>query len=229
MGTAADLSRRAELKKDQVRNFLKGAGTSIKDVAAMLDALGAKIVFPDEEAAGAKDVCFVEARKSGVNGEAPPIHAARYMAVPLAEGEVAAGPGLVPQDSVRGWVLALKDHPSIRYRTNLVAVELGAGQESMVPTLHPRDIVLIDKDDFRPEPDGSIFLVRDPGPDADVAVKRVYTQSRDGERFLTFVSDNPDKKTNPPRVYSLERDYGGDLRRAIVGKVVWSWSDMTKK
>ena len=99
----------------------------------------------------------------------------------------------------------------------------------MVPTLHPKDIVMVDKDDIRPQPDGSIFLIREPGHDADVAVKRVYTQNRDGDTVLNFVSDNPDKRSYPPMVYSLERDYGGDLGRAIVGKVVWSWSDMTKK
>ncbi|MFP5223133.1 MAG: helix-turn-helix transcriptional regulator [Acidobacteriota bacterium] len=195
----------------------------------MLEAVGAKIVFPDEIRDTTKDVCFVDAQIIGANGYTPNIHAERYKAIPLAQGEVAAGPGMVPQDSVRGWVLALKDHASIKYRSNLVAVEIGKGQESMVPTLHPLDIVLIDKDDFRPEPDGSIFLVREPGPDAEVAVKRVYTQGRDGETTIQFLSDNPDKRSFPPRVHSLERDYDGDLRRAIVGRVVWSWSDMTKK
>ena len=99
----------------------------------------------------------------------------------------------------------------------------------MVPTLHPQDIVLVDKDDFRPTPEGSIFLIREPGPDAEVAVKRVYTQVRDGDTLLNFVSDNPDKKSYPLAVYSLERDYQGDLKQAIVGRVVWSWSDMTRK
>lgn len=195
----------------------------------VLTKLGARIVFPDEEGDATKDVCFVDAQIVGVNGDAPPIPAERYKAIPLAQGSVAAGPGMVPQDSVRGWVLALKDHSSIKYRTNLVAVEVGKSQESMVPTLHPLDIVLVDKDDFRPVPEGSIFLIREPGPDADVAIKRIYTQNRDGDTLLQFVSDNPDKKSYPPSVYSLERDYQGDLRRAIVGRVVWSWSDMTRK
>lgn len=203
--------------------------TNARDYLSWLENMGARIIFPDEEKDTTKDVCFIDAQLVGVNGDAPPIPAERYKAIPLAQGEVAAGPGMVPQDSVRGWVLALKDHASIKYRTNLVAVEIGKGQESMVPTLHPLDIVLIDKDDFRPDPDGSIFLVREPGPDAEVAVKRVYTQGRDGETIIQFLSDNPDKRSFPPRVHSLEKDYDGDLRRAIVGRVVWSWSDMTKK
>jgi len=43
------------------------------------------------------------------------------------------------------------------------------------------------------------------------------------------VSDNPDKRFYPPSVHSLETDFHGDLRRAIVGRVVWAWSDMTRK
>jgi hypothetical protein len=30
-------------------------------------------------------------------------------------------------------------------------------------------------------------------------------------------------------VYRLGRDYEDDITRAIVGKVVWAWSDMTRK
>lgn len=151
------------------------------------------------------------------------------MAVPLAQGSAAGAPGLIPEDAVRGWVLALKDQSSIRYRVNLVAVEVGKGQEAMVPTLHPSDIVLVDRDDFRPEPDGSIFLVREPGQEPEVAIRRVYSSRRDGQTLLTFISDNPDKRSYPPSVHSLEGDYQGDLRRAIVGRVVWAWADMTRK
>lgn len=211
------------------RWFSGERGPRYKELAEVFDFMGIKLVFPGESHDTTKDVCFVSPHIVGVNGDAPPIPPENYMAVPLARGSVAAGPGLVPQDAVKGWVLALRSHSSIKYRTNLVAVEIGDGQESMVPTLHPKDIVLVDKDDIRPQPDGSIFLIREPGHDADVAVKRVYTQNQEGETVLNFVSDNPDKRSYPPRVYSLERDYDGDLRRAIVGRVVWSWSDMTRK
>jgi len=230
-GGPSALAEKAGVGQPNVSKFLSGKAIPRFDtVARILEALGAKILFPDEERDTTKSVVFVSAKRSGGVADAVGAPAAEnYMAIPLAQGAVAAGPGLIPEDAVRGWVLALKDQSSIRYRTNLVAMEVGKGQESMAPTLHPMDIVLVDRDDFRPEPDGSIFLVREPGPDAEVAVKRVYTTRKEGQTLLTFVSDNPDRRTYPPSVHSLESDFQGDLRRAIVGRVVWAWSDMTRK
>ncbi|GFK93841.1 hypothetical protein NNJEOMEG_01677 [Fundidesulfovibrio magnetotacticus] len=230
-GGPSALAEKSGVGQPNVSKFLSGKAIPRFDtVARILETLGARILFPDDERDTTRPVVFVSARRSGGTSEqtSPPAPE-NYMAVPLAQGSVAAGPGLVPEDAVRGWVLAMKDQASIRYRTNLVAMEVGRGQESMAPTLHPLDIVLVDRDDFRPEPDGSIFLVREPGPDAEVAVKRVYTSRKEGQTLLTFVSDNPDKRSYPPSVHSLEGDYQGDLRRAIVGRVVWSWSDMTRK
>ncbi len=230
-GGPSALAEKAGVGQPNVSKFLSGKAIPRFDtIARILETLGARILFPDEERDTTKPVVFVTAKRSG-NVADPSIapNPESYMAIPLAQGAVAAGPGLIPEDAVRGWVLALKDQSSIRYRTNLVALEVGKGQESMVPTLHPMDIVLVDRDDFRPEPDGSIFLVREPGPDAEVTVKRVYTYRKEGQTLLTFVADNPDKRSFPPSVHSLEADYQGDLRRAIVGRVVWAWSDMTRK
>lgn len=231
-GGPSSLAEKAGVGQPNVSKFLSGKAVPRFDtVARLLEALGAKIVFPDDERDTTKPVVFVSAKRPGSvgAGESSRPEPENYMAIPLAQGGVAAGPGLIAEDAVRGWVLAMKDQSSIRYRSNLVAVEIGRNQESMVPTLHPLDIVLVDRDDFRPEPDGSIFLVRHPGPDAEVAVKRVYTSRKDSQTLLTFVSDNPDKRSYPPSVYSLETDYAGDLRRAVVGRVVWAWSDMTRK
>jgi len=230
-GGPSALAEKAGVGQPNVSKFLSGKAIPRFDtVARILETLGARILFPDDERDTTRTVVFVAAKRSGGAAEsASPIAPENYMAIPLAQGAVAAGPGLIPEDAVRGWVLAMKDQSSIRYRTNLVAMEVGKGQESMVPTLHPLDIVLVDRDDFRPEPDGSIFLVREPGPDAEVAVKRVYTSRKEGQTLLTFVSDNPDKRSYPPSVHSLESDYQGDLRRAVVGRVVWAWSDMTRK
>jgi len=230
-GGPSALAEKSGVGQPNVSKFLSGKAIPRFDtVARILETLGARILFPDDERDTTRQVVFVAAkRSSGAAEQAPQPTPENYMAIPLAQGAVAAGPGLIPEDAVRGWVLAMKDQSSIRYRTNLVALEVGRGQESMVPTLHPQDIVLVDRDDFRPEPDGSIFLVREPGPDAEVTVKRVYTSRKEGQTLLTFVADNPDKRSYPPSVHSLESDYQGDLRRAVVGRVVWAWSDMTRK
>ena len=35
--------------------------------------------------------------------------------------------------------------------------------------------------------------------------------------------------TNPPLLYSLREDYGGEISNAIVGRVIWAWSDVRGK
>ena len=71
------------------------------------------------------------------------------------------------------------------------------------------------------------MLVVEPGHDGGAMVKRVSTQKVDGDVELIFYSDNA--KEYPPSIYRLNRDYGGDIARAIVGRVLWAWSDMTRK
>lgn len=202
---------------------------SWRKLSEVLERLGARLVFPDEvpgpSVAQTRDIEFIKPKIVGAeNGTQPPA-SEDYLAVPLALEAIAAGPGLIPQDELRGWVLVWKHHDSVRFRTNLVAVEVGKGQTSMVPHLHPGDIVLVDKDDRKPDQDGKIMLVCH--PDGGCAVKRVSSRRVDGDVELVFYSDNA--QGNPPSVYRLDKDYGGELGAAIGGRVVWAWSDMTRK
>lgn len=224
-----DLAAKAGVSQSAISRLLNNQGSMRADsLAKLLDYAGARLVFPDQAKDTTREICFINAKKVGVENGAPPPPAENYFAVPLAKGAVAAGPGLVPEDEVRGWLLVYRYQKAVQYRTNLVAVEIGQGQESMAPTLHPEDIVLVDKDVRSPDPEGAIFLVRD--PDGDVSIKRVTVERRrQGETWLAFSSDNPDKRAYVPRFFSLEEDYGGDITRVIVGRVVWAWKDMTRK
>lgn len=229
--TAGNTSKLAEVLGEApsllTRWFKRERVPKLDKIGPILDALGAKVVFPDQAKDTTREICWVEAKRVGAENGAKPPSAENYFAVPLAKGAIAAGPGLVPEDEVKGWLLVYRYQKAIQYRTNLVALEIGQGQESMAPTLHPEDIVLVDRDVRQPEPEGSIFLVRD--KDDDVAIKRVTVERRKGETWLAYSSDNPDKRTYPPRFFSLEEDFGGDISRAIVGRVVWAWKDMTRK
>ncbi|MGE4194695.1 MAG: S24 family peptidase [Pseudodesulfovibrio sp.] len=173
-----------------------------------------------------RDVCFVAPQRLSTKSADTPIPE-DYIAVPLAEGEVAAGRGMIPQDDIQSWVLVWKNHDAVRFRTNLIAVEIGKGQNSMVPTLHPQDILLVDRDDFRDHfaPPGNIFLVRE--PDSSVTVKRVTVKPRNGDVMITYYSDNAVE--HPPMSWSLTEDYDGEISKAVIGRVVWAWSDMSRK
>ncbi len=214
----------------QLNRFLKSErGLNIESLGQLLDGVGARIVFPDQETESAREVCFVAPEKlgvergeSGLAGPAPE----DYLAVPLAASPVAAGPGLISEDKIEGWVLVWRHHESVRFRSNMVAVQIGMNEHSMVPALHPGDIVLVDRSDRDPSPAGKIMLVTEPG-DGAAMVKRVAANKLDNDLELVFYSDN--SKEFPPMTYRLDRDYDGDIGRAIAGKVVWAWSDMTKK
>ena len=211
----------------QLNRFMDGErGLSVESLGRIMDGLGARLVLPGEaEAEAAREVCFVSPRTTGAMNDAMPPAAEDYFAVPLAAEPVAAGPGRIPQDDIRGWVLVWRHHESVRFRSDLVAVTIGKNEMSMVPTLHPGDIVLVDRAEKSPDPDGKIMLVTE--PDGGCAVKRVATRPVDGDVEFVFYSDN--SKVYPPRVCRLNRDYGGELGNAIGGRVVWAWSDMTMK
>ena len=123
----------------------------------------------------------------------------------------------------RSW----RHQESIRFRPNLVAIEVSKNELSMVPVLHPGDIVLVDRNDRDPSPAGKIMLVREPGVEGSTMVRRVTTQRLDDDVEIIFYSDN--SRDFPPATYRLGRDYDGDIARAIGGNVVWSWSNMTQK
>lgn len=217
-----------DIDPSQLNRFLKmERGLNADSLGHILDRIGATITFGDDPADAAREVCFRMPEKGQAYGSMPDLQAEDYIAVPLATSPVAAGPGLIPEDKVEGWVLVWRHQESIRFRSNLVAVEVGKSEVSMTPTLHPGDIVLVDRNDRDPSPAGKIMLVREPGADGETTVKRVNTKRLDDDVEIIFYSDN--SRDFPPATYRLARDYGGDITRAIGGNVVWAWSDMTQK
>lgn len=212
----------------QLNRFLKKErGLNADSLGHILDRIGASITFADEPEDAAREICFRQPGKLPNQDATPDPRAEDYLAVPLTTSPVAAKPGLIPEESIDGWVLVWRHQESIRFRSNLVAVEVGQNELSMMPTLHPGDIVLVDRNDRDPSPAGKIMLVSEPGTGGNTLIKRVNTQRLEDDVEIVFYSDN--SRDYPPATYRLGRDYGGDIARAIGGNVVWSWSDMTRK
>jgi len=234
-GSFANRKRMADalgVDPSQLNRFLEGErGLSVDSLGRILDGLGARIVLPGEAEPvdSAREVCFVApastpASTDAGNDAAAPT-AQDYFAVPLTTEIVAAMPGHIAQADILGWVLVWRHHESVRFRTDLVAVTIASGELAMAPTLHPGDVVLVDRAEKSPDPEGKTMLVR--GPDGACAIRRVSTQAVEGDLELVFYSEN--SREFPPRVHRLNRDYGGELAGAIGGRVVWAWSDMTRK
>ncbi len=212
----------------QLGRFLKKErGLNADSLGYILDRLEASVSFGDEPVDAGREVCF-RPPKTGKGGTiGPELQPEDYLAVPLTDPALAAGQGLIPEDRVRGWVLVWRHQEPLRFRTNLVAVEIAKHEQAMIPALHPGDIVLVDRDDRDPSPTGRIMLVREPGSQGETLVRRVCTKRLDDDLELIFYSDN--SREFPPATYRLNRDYGGDITRAISGNVAWAWSDMGRK
>lgn len=172
-----------------------------------------------------RDVCFINAKIVPADDNVEPPREEDYIAVPLV-GEVGAGPGYAPQDEIRSWFLVYKNIPSIMYRHNFLAVEIAKGSRSMVPTLYPGDIVLVDRDDCTVSSPGKMWLVKDEYDQGMIKRVKIDKVSRD-DLSITYYSDNI--KDYPPITYSLRRHFDNDLSRAIVGRVIWAWSDVSEK
>ena len=69
-----------------------------------------------------------------------------YVAVPMLDGKVAAGPGGVIWEQVKSLVWLYK--PQLKGRAKLVAVRVGG--DSMVPTVPEGSIVIVDRDQWIP-------------------------------------------------------------------------------
>lgn len=201
------------------------ADTGYGYVCEWLEKLGVDLVFPKKNAAAGKEVCFVNAKVvPGGEGVEPP-EAEDYLAAPMV-GEVGAGPGYIPQEYVKSWFLVYRNLSAVRYRRNLIAVEIGENSTSMMPTLLPGDIVLVDRDDREVRKAGRMMLVLD--PDGAGMIKRVSVKDLpSGDSRITYYSDNAAE--HEPVVYSLKEDFYGDWERSIVGRVIWAWSDVTEK
>ncbi|QGY39655.1 S24 family peptidase [Pseudodesulfovibrio cashew] len=212
----------------QLNRFLKKErGLNTDSLGHILDRLGATVSFGDEPGDAAREVCFQSPPEGRDNGNSPVLEPEDYMAVPLTAAAVAADPGLIPEERIGGWVLVWRHQESLRFRSNLVAVEVDRSEQAMAPALQPGDIALVDRNDRDPAPAGRIMLVREPGENGATLLRRVCTKRLDNDLELVFYSDN--SREFPPATYRLERDYNGDISRAIGGNVVWAWSDMSRK
>ena len=222
-GNAKPLALKCGMSPSTVSRWLRGERTpKLEELGKVLDLMGVKFT-PDELAPAGKDVCFVDARTVPAGEGLPSADPVDYLAVPLV-GEVGAGPGIIPEDKLLSWFLVYKHTRAIMYRRDLIAVQIGDHSTSMVPTLKPGDIVLVDRSDKDCSKPGRIMLTMD--PDGAGRIKRVSVARAkdDHDYIITVYSDNTIE--NPPENFSLREDYGGDWGKVVGGAVVWAWSDM---
>jgi SOS-response transcriptional repressor LexA len=127
--------------------------------------------------------------------------------IPLVSGRIAANPaGEIPGDAVEQQLFLPLEQ--MGGRKNLVAVRLGPEADSMEPSLHRGDLIIIDREDREISPRG-LYAVRLPDLES-CAVKKLQALP-DGKHVL-LISDNP--AYAPAAVEWHEY--------LIIGRVIWS-------
>lgn len=212
-GNVANAARGLNVSISTLHAWLSGfRSPNLKQISGVLDLAG--ISFPSS---------------GGVPSTQPGVQYSpegqSYAAVPLL-GEADAGPGIVPTEGVRGWVMIDKQLPPFRLRRNLIAVRIGENSRSMIPTLFPGNVVIVDRDDRTLSRRPRLMLVLD--PDGCGMIKRVSIEDLpNGSATITFASDNV--PAHPPIVYDLRLDYAGDWDRVVVGRAVFTWADLRER
>ncbi len=216
-------SNELEISYRTLRSWMVGDRfPSLTTIQPLLEKIGAKLVLDTDEPS--KEICFVDAKIVSAEGSIEKPEAEDYLAVPLVE-EVGAGTGIIPQGKLLSWFLVYRYQPAVLNKTNLIAVQIGENSTSMLPTLNPLDIVLIDRSNRDVSVSGRMFLVLD--PDGAGKIKRVAVEKVKKDFRIIYYSDNT--VNNPPEIFSLNEDFYGEWDRCIVGRVIWAWSDVSNK
>lgn len=138
-----------------------------------------------------------------------------YLAVPLVAGLVGASyEGAVPWDYIAHLVWVYKPELGRRQWHNLRAIKVANQANSMLPTIRPGDIVIVDPEERPPQQPldkKAIYAVR-LDEHGNAAIKRV----REIEDVWILLSDNLD--CNPIMVKKA------DVPNLVIGKVIWSWT-----
>jgi len=197
------------------------AGRITPNVATCLRIARATKMHPSTvlAAAGHQDVvdvfenAYVQPKVELPDANLPEFKRVRWLHAPIAAGQPLA---IEPDDEADNW-LAFRDSYLKPY-ADPICLTVGRAEQSMLPTIQPGDVVLLDQRlDRRASPtSGQVYavnlaaLIGDPGG----TVKRIEI----ADRHLVVLADNPDKTKYPTRVFTLE---GLELPKVLIGKVVW--------
>jgi len=159
---------------------------------------------------------------SGLPQDLPPeVRGLNYRSIPRVAGFIGAGyEGAVPWDYCDGLVLVPESELGNHAGHDLRAIRVARQAISMIPTIRPGDIVIIDPQDrpdlpLRPADKKAIWAVRYPEGD-NAALKRV----READDHWVLLSDN--HLIDPILIKKAE------IPDLIIGRVIWSWTKWIK-
>ena len=159
-----------------------------------------------------------------LEGAPPPTAVDGVIALPVLATPIAAGhPLLVTLDPGHDTQLPFSRDVVKRF-TRPVGLRVGRKQVSMIPTIEPDDVVLIDQNVARRRrpPAGRIYAINT-GPLTGKVGGTLHRVDLSG-RTLILNSDNPDKTAHPTRTFEVTP---ATLPEILVGQVVWVGRSLT--
>lgn len=211
----AALARAMGESEANISRWLSGASTpTLKKLEPILIRLGVRFSLPSEET---PPPLVIHMPAPSVSDDAPPA----YIAVQLL-GET--GTPFPPSQDAPEWLLIRACDAS----PHTVALRVGAQDRSMLPTLHPGDVVLIDRCGAAEPTSKDICLVQEPpaeGATGGWLLRRVSLKQQRRETLLVFTADNM-AEDFPPAVYALSQYPDKTIAAAIQGKVTHIWVDL---
>ena len=137
----------------------------------------------------------------------------RWLHAPIAAGQ----PLAIEPDDELDRRLAFHQH-WLRPFDRPVCLSVGRDEQSMLPTIQPRDVVLIDQRlERRARPTSGAVYAVNLGPltgEDGGTLKRIEIS----DDHLVIIADNSDKTRYPTRAFDMAEL---ELPRVLVGKVVW--------
>jgi phage repressor protein C with HTH and peptisase S24 domain len=136
----------------------------------------------------------------------PQVSGEDFVSVPLTESAIAAGQPIIPQESIEDYVLL--HIRAAGKRSNLVASRVDG--HSMEPTLHPGDIVVIDRDDKIIVKNKMFAIYHEGGLTAKFLEKK--------NNLLILRPINPNAEI---QIIDLNEN-----PQPVVGKIIGAWKDL---